>query len=134
MSFTPPFKPVFVGTLEELRSYMWTSNDTNLIKRIEAKESWHPCFDEINEGNDRQHFISGKVEVRLHIRSYRGIIHQKQHYIEKWIWGISIWGNDDTGMILENIESRETALAIYDALDECPRRTSLMHLWEFEMF
>ncbi len=143
----PTFKPVWIGSANDIRKQPHMMVE-RISKMIPAKDSWSPCFNEVldrswktaSKGYDKgiydcgdwyndPEFISGKVEVNLW-PTYWGIAGPNNTFsVEKWGWRISIWGADDTMMAI-TVETKEAAQAIYDALDVCPTRASLL-LWGF---
>ncbi len=129
----PTFKPIFEASCSsDIRKHPHMQQ-VGLSKIIPAKDTWYPSIDEVYEGNKYTDpdatYISGKVEVFLK-PSYTGIKYANKFCVEKWQWRVSVWGGDDTGAeyIFDN---KKDAFAIYEALDECPRRFDLLFLWGF---
>lgn len=120
----PAFKPVMIGSLEGIYSYCYSQR---ISKMIPTKESWRGCFNEIRDENNE--FISGNVEINIY-PEYRGIKYNELIHVEKFVYKISIWGNDDTYMT-RMFDSYENALGTYDLLDSCPFMRTLHHVWGF---
>jgi hypothetical protein len=86
------------------------------FKLIPSPERWHPCYNQILdlEGD----FVSGDVQVSI------------IHYLN---------GNTPSRVIITDFDdsfmeltaTKEHAQIIYDALDICPGRNSLVNFWGF---
>jgi hypothetical protein len=90
------------------------------IKRIEklilARQSWHPCIDEVV--NFEGKFVSGFVRVSL------------MHKFENDMSKVVVSGDDD--FYYELLTDKETAEVVYNKLEICPDFKELKSLFGFE--
>lgn len=85
-------------------------------KLVSATESWYPCYNQVLdfEGD----FVSGDIRVSI------------IHYLNGLTASRVIITNLDDG-IMELEATKEHAQIIYEALDICPSRQSLIDFWGF---
>ena len=122
----PNFKPLHVGRSVDIRQHSHMLTPV-VYKMIPAKDSWHPCFDQVLDANNE--FVSGNVKVSL-FPSYVGVVYNNLVHVEKWTWRITIWGNDDSYAEKE-FDTYQDAKATYDALDSCPFEHTVFGEWGF---